>query len=188
MTLRDRYLAMLERTPASLQPAVRGAATGVRHARRAVQRTRRRIARVSARGALTVEARVRRTPRGRRVLNRVQTAQNWGPVALLRRWLLRPLVHIPGAHFTLVDATGVAAASVAVALPSPAPRHLVVITDDPDLVPLRAVGALYEYVPGFAVEAGDLGIGSARLLHLQRVYGAAAPVRLEQLLGAGPTS
>ena len=188
MTLRDRYLAVLERTPSSLQPAVRDGrpvfgtcaerssapAAGLPGPRREAH--------------FAVESRVRRTPRGRRVLNRVQMAQTWGPVALLRRWLLRPLVHIPGVHLMLVDATGMTAASIVAALPSPAPRRLVVITDDPDLVPLRSAGALYEYVPGFAVEAGDLGLGSPRTLHLQHVYGAAAPVRLEQLLGTGPTS
>lgn len=58
-------------------------------------------------------------------------------------------------------------------------RELVLLTDDPDLAPIRAASLLYEYLP--VADVGERRFEEERLLHLQRVYGTARPVRVESL-------
>ncbi len=180
MALRDAYLVVLDHTPEPLQPVVRGAATAVRRVRRAIRRTVRRAVRVFSVGVRPVERVVLSTAMGRRLTADAQRAKFWAPVVSYWR-RLRPVVRPFSGPFVLIDATSVASDDAVKMVPLAWKDSAVVITDDPDLAPLRRAGVLYEYVPRSVVEAGGLADDSRRTLHLQRAYNAATPVRIESL-------
>lgn len=120
------------------------------------------------------------TSTGRRLVSETQRSAVWAPIVTYLR-ALRPVVHPFAGRFRLIDATSLGSADVVGQVPEALKDSAVVITDDPDLAPLRRAGLLYEYVPRTIVESGGLAEDGRRTLHLQRVYNAAAPVRVESL-------
>jgi len=171
------YAALIERMPGPVRPGMRRAIGWARRARHAARRLRRRTARLIA-----TAARSQRVTR-----SALAPAGRWAERVSI---LIRNARILPGSGpVILLDARGHRCAEALQALEHLAlgDARVVIVTDDPDLGPLRSSPVAYEFVPPIGIGGIDRDIQD-RLFEQRRwtyedSYRPTQSLRLDDLLG-----